>query len=466
MSFRELRNFTEIMRSLGYPRRISVESFREPNFELVADCLLWMARKYDPMMPLLDDIDSPDDRISFVNSMTANLLSRGRIKLNGKRLYRADGRAVKELLKLATVLNASNKAGEEDLIKSVSAQLLGGDQETEAMKGQDIKSARLLASEITERGAKLFDLLDGEVELRMERETAAGFLHAISAASAGSAKEVNFVERKVKEMTAAASSSLEATTSALSELSMDEKGLDTKIGKKTAELQRNEKRLKSLKTVRPAFMDEYEMVEQQLQRHYAEYLIRFRNCEYLEHELQLMQAGEAEYLKEGDRQLKRLQKKLRNEELRLLRDGGGQAGKESQNASRQAGSGGRGGRRVIDSDDEEFEEVRQKGGDERKRQARPQSAGRSAAGRGGSGGAYSGGGGSGRGIDSDEDIFSDDDGDSMDSRDDDGMLSDEGMSGSEGDLSDDSLGSSEEDRTSESGLGSEDSGEGGSSDEF
>jgi hypothetical protein len=126
MSFRELRNFTEIMRSLGYPRRISVESFREPNFELVADCLLWMARKYDPMMPLLDDIDSPDDRISFANSMTANPLSRGRIKLNGKRLYRADGQAVKELLKLAAVLNASNKAGEEGLIKSVSAQLLGG----------------------------------------------------------------------------------------------------------------------------------------------------------------------------------------------------------------------------------------------------------------------------------------------------------------------------------------------------
>ena len=39
MSFRELRNFTEMMRVLGYHRRISVDNFREPNFELVADCL-------------------------------------------------------------------------------------------------------------------------------------------------------------------------------------------------------------------------------------------------------------------------------------------------------------------------------------------------------------------------------------------------------------------------------------------
>jgi clusterin-associated protein 1 len=449
------------MRSLGYPRRISVESFREPNFELVADCLLWMARKYDPMMPVSDDIDCADDRIKFVNSMTANLYARGRLKLNGKRLYRADGRAVKELLKLATVLNASTKASLEDMNQSVSAIMLGGGDETEPIKGQDVKSARLLASEITERGAKLFDLLGGEVELRLDRETAANFLHAISAASSSSHKEVNFVERKVKDMTATASSSLEATIAALSELTTDEKGLDSKIAKKSAELQRNEKRLKSLKTVRPAFMDEYEYIEKQLQEHYAEYLVRFRNCQYLEHELKLMQAGEAEYLKDGDRQLRRMQKKLRDEELRLLRDGG-QSG-ANQSSSKQVRAGG-GGRQVIDSDDEEYAEVKGKGGDERKRQARPQSAGRSAAGRGGGGGTAGG-----RGGSSDDDIFSDDDGESEDgslgSQDDGSMLSDEDE-GSEGDLSDETIsGSSDEGGSSmeDSDLGSEES---GSSDEF
>lgn len=33
------------MRSLGYPRLISLENFRTPNFELVADCLHWLVQR-------------------------------------------------------------------------------------------------------------------------------------------------------------------------------------------------------------------------------------------------------------------------------------------------------------------------------------------------------------------------------------------------------------------------------------
>lgn len=39
-------DFTEIMRALGYPRLISIENFRQPNFELVADCLYWLVLRY------------------------------------------------------------------------------------------------------------------------------------------------------------------------------------------------------------------------------------------------------------------------------------------------------------------------------------------------------------------------------------------------------------------------------------
>ena len=38
----------EVMRSLGYYRLISMENFRTPNFELVADCLFWLIHRYDP----------------------------------------------------------------------------------------------------------------------------------------------------------------------------------------------------------------------------------------------------------------------------------------------------------------------------------------------------------------------------------------------------------------------------------
>lgn len=34
------------MRALGYPRLISMENFRTPNFELVADTLYWLVHRY------------------------------------------------------------------------------------------------------------------------------------------------------------------------------------------------------------------------------------------------------------------------------------------------------------------------------------------------------------------------------------------------------------------------------------
>ena len=66
MSFRELRNFCEIMRALGYPRLISMENFRNPNFELVADILYWLANRFDPNCQIPDDIDEEKQRIEFI----------------------------------------------------------------------------------------------------------------------------------------------------------------------------------------------------------------------------------------------------------------------------------------------------------------------------------------------------------------------------------------------------------------
>ena len=57
MSYRELRNFCEQMRGLGYPRIISIENFRRPNFELVADILYWLAQRYDPHIDISDNIE-------------------------------------------------------------------------------------------------------------------------------------------------------------------------------------------------------------------------------------------------------------------------------------------------------------------------------------------------------------------------------------------------------------------------
>lgn len=69
------------------------------------------------------------------------------------------------------------------------------------------------------------------------------------------------------------------------ELDQDEKNIDVKIRKKQEELERTEKRLRSLENVKPQFVEEAEKLELELQRHYEVYMTKYRNLDYLEHEL-------------------------------------------------------------------------------------------------------------------------------------------------------------------------------------
>ena len=58
MSFRDLRSLTEMMRALGYPRLISLENFRQPNFQLVGEMLSWLVKRFEPNSDLPSEIDT------------------------------------------------------------------------------------------------------------------------------------------------------------------------------------------------------------------------------------------------------------------------------------------------------------------------------------------------------------------------------------------------------------------------
>ena len=61
--------------------------------------------------------------------------------------------------------------------------------------------------------------------------------------------------------------------------------------------------------VRPAFMDEYERLEADLNVQYARYLQSWRNMSYLEAELDGINAREQEKIVENDRQLQLMQRR-------------------------------------------------------------------------------------------------------------------------------------------------------------
>ena len=315
MSYRELRNFTEIMRSLGYSRPISVENFRTPNFELVADVLIWLGKKYDPHMPIVEEIDTEEDRIEFLTSVCTAFLAKARIKLNAKKLYAADGYAVKELLKVARVLYEAARLNVNDVEEH--------DEDTSphtllTSKLKDSKAIRQLASDITDTGAKLYDLLGTELQVKGVRDEALRFLDAIST-NMDSTSEHKYLEKSIQEAIEAVKGNMASLAQQAKDASSDEAALTKKIAKKKTDIERHEKRLCSLQTVRPAFMDEYERLEKELEVQYAVYVERYRNLDYLEYELDLYHKQEKSAIKENDRSMQRMQKKLREEELRMLR---------------------------------------------------------------------------------------------------------------------------------------------------
>lgn len=302
MSYRDLRNFTEMMRALGYPRLISMENFRSPNFALVAEVLMWLVKRYDPNVELPMDVDTEQDRVLFIKSVAQFMATKAHIKLNTKKLYGADGYAVKELLKVTSVLysamktNAGNEAAEESNVSSLTFDI--------SSRISDLKASRQLASEITSRGAALYDLLGREVELRELRTNAIA-----------KPLELNELEGGIKKSVASVKDDIKKTNQMLDNIASDEANLEAKIDKKKQELERNQKRLRSLETVRPAYMDEYEKLEEELKKVYETFMEKHRNLAYMEQLLEDINRAERDRFEESEATIRNMQTADRGREI-------------------------------------------------------------------------------------------------------------------------------------------------------
>jgi clusterin-associated protein 1 len=152
-------------RVLGYKRLISVENFRQPNFPLLAELLKWLVKRYDPHTDIPTETETESDRILFVKSVAQFMATKAHIKLNTKKLYQADSYVVKELLKMTTVLYNALKLNHDENKEDSFGSNLSLTFDISSQIG-DLRRARELASEITSKGATIYDLLGREVDLR------------------------------------------------------------------------------------------------------------------------------------------------------------------------------------------------------------------------------------------------------------------------------------------------------------
>lgn len=267
MSYRELRNLCEMTRSLRYPRLMSIENFRTPNFQLVAELLEWIVKKFEPDASLdAQMILTEADRVNFIKNAVLLMLQNSRIKMNPKKLYMADGYAVQELLPALRILYLAKS---EDPSMDNTPKWSQVKNRLSA-KMQEVRITRQLSSQLPETGALLSELLSKPEYLTNQHEKAAN-------------RQVQLAETEKILQGTVQGIALEAEqiSNKLNNVASDEAELDEKIERKKREYEQLQKRFAKLQSFRPQYMDEYERFEERLKKLYEVYVLNFRNLTYL-----------------------------------------------------------------------------------------------------------------------------------------------------------------------------------------
>lgn len=184
-------------------------------------------------------------------------------------------------------------------------------------KLHNLKTARTLASEITESGARLFDLLGQEKELRESRDKALEFLDSISRNLDTNTEQV-YIEKAIKNIIDTQTKKKSEMEDTIKQLKLDEGELVNKLSRRKQELDRAEKRLKGIENVKPEYQEEYERLEQELEKFYQVYVEKFMNIDYLEHELDLYNLKDSQRRQKQQEvidKFKSQQKKAEKEEI-------------------------------------------------------------------------------------------------------------------------------------------------------
>ena len=284
MSYRELRNFCEIMRSLNYPRTVSMENFRVANFKLTAEIIFWLVKRFNPRFKLSDNIEDERARVEFITTACKFFYQNLKVQLNPKKLYAADGHAVQELLKVAQILYDAKKTVENEKDFSYGQEL------DISSKKNDLNQMKNISGEIVDLGLNLLDLLDKEKGLKQSRDDAIAYLDSISKDYDSSKGEE--IEKKIMGILSGQEEALEKLDLHVNELKQKENELNQELQVKKVELDRAEKRLESLQHASPSHQNELMQYENDLSVIYKMYVEKIRNQAYLENRLQNFQKYE------------------------------------------------------------------------------------------------------------------------------------------------------------------------------
>ncbi|VDM13670.1 unnamed protein product [Wuchereria bancrofti] len=227
----------EQLRVLGYPRLVSMENFRTPNFKLIAEILEWLVHRYDAQISIPLVIETEQERAFFIKSATFYILQKARIKLNPKKLYMADGHAVQEIAvvvrNLYEITRHSSDFDQNATISSMRNIILS--KISLLFNFEELQKCQQLALQIPNHGATLYDLLAKEVTAKIERNKALSFSLSLSDG-----------EKAILQAIQAIQEELAIINQNLQNVSSDEAALDAKIERRKKEYEQQQKRLAKL----------------------------------------------------------------------------------------------------------------------------------------------------------------------------------------------------------------------------
>ncbi|XP_023291343.2 clusterin-associated protein 1 [Lucilia cuprina] len=265
MSFKEVRDLAEHLKLLGYPYTFPLQALSNnfgclASFYIVAEVLQWLAGLLEPGSVLPGGIATKEERVLLIRSATEFFVTKSAIKLNPRKLYAASAVTAGELQKITRLLIAPNTTDdnqeEDEHYRSLNQVDIGD-------KMDDLRRARELSSDLTQRGATLHDLLLKEMNNKEAR-----------LAQANRPMELASVERSLKNAVASSQVKLQSSRAQLENARVELNALNSKLQRKKAELERTKQRLEALQKIRPAHMQEFEEHEKELKNLFQQYFLR------------------------------------------------------------------------------------------------------------------------------------------------------------------------------------------------
>lgn len=270
MSFNDVKTLVEHLNLLGYPHHVPIGALYTPHgsvaaFQIVADILTWLIESLEPGSQLIGGTSSESERVLLIKSVAEILVTKAGIKVNPRKLYSSSVASAGELLKITNVLIRApeNAINQEDDVGSATEIDLSDKVDT-------LRRIRELSSELTVRGATLYDLLGKEVVNKEVRNQ-----------QAGRPMELGVVERNLKTAITALQNQIQSKRSQLEQSKVETANFNGRLQRKRQELERNQQRLSALQKVRPSYLEEFEKLEEELKLLFESYIVKHRTVDAL-----------------------------------------------------------------------------------------------------------------------------------------------------------------------------------------